>query len=67
MALRVVLEGRRWEVKCCHNPRLQVQLINKSSAAGWVGGRKEGVIDLEGGGVYFTVRGNRVDNHPTGL
>lgn len=50
MALRVVLEGRRWEVKCCHNPRLQVQLINKSSAAGWVGGRKEGVIDLEVGG-----------------
>lgn len=48
MAYKVNLEGWRWEVKCCHNPRLQVQPINTSSAAG----RKEGVIDLEGRGIF---------------
>lgn len=34
MEYKVDMEGRRWEVKCCHNPRLHVQFINKSSAAG---------------------------------
>lgn len=52
MAYRVVLEGRRWEVKCCHNPRLQVQFINKNSAAGM----EEGVIDLKGGGIFHLKR-----------
>lgn len=48
MVCRVALEGRRWEVKCCHNPRLRVQIINKSSAAE----REEAgrVIDSKGGG-----------------